>query len=78
MVDRNQALDHLAGMYAQALRLDDQGRTAADIAAELGIDEAAVDPLLRIGAHKLARVMAQDGAANAVADAECGSGLAGE
>jgi DNA-directed RNA polymerase specialized sigma24 family protein len=58
-VERDRALEQLAGMYARALRLADGGRSDRDIALELGIDEAAVAPLLRIGGAKLAHLMAE-------------------
>jgi DNA-directed RNA polymerase specialized sigma24 family protein len=57
-VDRERALERLAGTYARALRLADDGLSPADIADDLGIDPAAVDSLLEIGAGKLARLMA--------------------
>lgn len=47
-------------MYARALRLAEQGSSESDIAAELGIDTAAVASLLEIGAGKLARAMAEE------------------
>jgi DNA-directed RNA polymerase specialized sigma24 family protein len=59
-VDRERALERLAGPYARALRLAEEGRSSADIAADLGIDPAAVDSLLEIGAGNLARLMADD------------------
>jgi DNA-directed RNA polymerase specialized sigma24 family protein len=60
-VDRDRALDQLSGSYARALRLAEAGRSPAQIAAELGIDEAAVAPLLHIGSRKLKRVMEDRG-----------------
>jgi DNA-directed RNA polymerase specialized sigma24 family protein len=59
-VDREEALDRLAGLYARALRLADAGWSEPDIARDLGIEPAAVRPLLEIGARKLARLMADD------------------
>lgn len=58
-MDRERALDRLAGAYAQALRLADGGWPSSAIADDLGIDLAAVDSLLQIGAEKLARMMAE-------------------
>ena len=57
-MDRERALDRLAGAYARALRLASDGWTAEAIADDLGIDPAAVGSLLEIGAEKLARIMA--------------------
>ncbi|MGH9211444.1 MAG: hypothetical protein ACRD2C_12295 [Acidimicrobiales bacterium] len=62
-MDREKALDQIAGTYASALRLADAGHRNAEIAAELGIDEAAVPSLLRIGTAKLAHLMADDSGA---------------
>lgn len=62
-MDREQALDSLAAPYARALRLADAGGTHDEIAADLGIDVAAVAPLIEIGARKLDRAMADAGPA---------------
>ena len=58
-MDRERALDSLAPVYARALRLAADGWADDVIAADLGIDPAAVAGLLQIGAEKLARAMAE-------------------
>lgn len=58
-MDRDEALDRLADRYACALRLADHGHAHPEIAAELGIDEAAVPALLEIGKAKLTHLMAK-------------------
>jgi DNA-directed RNA polymerase specialized sigma24 family protein len=69
-VDRDGALDRLGGTYARALQLADAGHDHAQIAAELGLDEAAVPSLLEIGQAKLAHLMAEPNADDDV----CGHG----
>lgn len=59
-MDHEHALDRLAPVYARALRLAACGWTEQQIGAELGIDPAAVEATLAIGAEKLARVLAED------------------
>lgn len=66
-MDRERALDRLPPVYARALRLADDGSSVAVIAADLGIDPAAVTSLLEIGAEKLAKVMAEALAPEALA-----------
>lgn len=59
-VDRDEAMELLPDGYATALRLRDGGRSAAEIAAELGVDEEVVDTLLQIGDGKLRRILEAD------------------
>lgn len=59
-MDRERALDRLPPGYARALRLADDGWSVPAIAADLGIDPAAVTALLEIGAEKLAKLMADE------------------
>lgn len=56
-MDRDAALARLAGTYASALRLADEGLSHAVIAEKLGIDAVSVEPLLAIGREKLAHLM---------------------
>jgi hypothetical protein len=71
-VDRERALSQLAGVYGRALRLADDGRDEPAIAAELGVDVAAVPALLRIGGEKLHHLLA---AGDDAADADDGATL---
>jgi DNA-directed RNA polymerase specialized sigma24 family protein len=59
-MDRNDAIELLPPNYAAALRLRDGGRTAAEIAADLGVDEDVVATLLLIGDGKLRRILEAD------------------
>jgi DNA-directed RNA polymerase specialized sigma24 family protein len=56
-VDRDEALAALPEGYGTALRLRDEGRTAEEIAAHLGVDVDVVASLLEIGDGKLRRVL---------------------
>ena len=56
-MDPLHARGELQELYRRALDLADDGRTWAEIADELGIDEPAVGPLLRLAVAKLARLM---------------------
>jgi hypothetical protein len=47
-------LERLPVTYAKAMRLREQGETDEAIAARLGIEPEAVEPLVRIGEAKLA------------------------
>jgi len=60
-MDLEQAVRRLPPVYAEALRLAEAGHDHAAIATALALDPAAVGPLLRIGAAKLARLLAQPG-----------------
>ena len=51
---RAAAIELLAPVHAQVLQLADAGLDGVEIAARLGIDDAAVDPLLQIARAKLA------------------------
>jgi DNA-directed RNA polymerase specialized sigma24 family protein len=59
-VDRDEALSRLPEDYAVALRLRDDGRSPAAIAARLGVDEAVIETLLEIGDGKLRRILEAD------------------
>lgn len=59
IVDRDTALDLLAPAYATAIRLDDSGLDAREIASALGTEVEAVAPLLQIGRAKLAALIAE-------------------
>lgn len=54
---RDDALALLPESYGTALRLRDAGRSAADIARSLGVDEEVVATLLEIGDGKLRRIL---------------------
>ncbi|MEX2254928.1 MAG: sigma factor-like helix-turn-helix DNA-binding protein [Acidimicrobiia bacterium] len=56
-MDREEALAALPEGYGTALRLRDEGRTAEEIAAHLGVDVGVVATLLAIGEGKLRRVL---------------------
>jgi DNA-directed RNA polymerase specialized sigma24 family protein len=60
-VDRDAALAALPEGYGTALRLRDQGRTAEEIALQLGVDVDVVATVLEIGEGKLRRVLEADG-----------------
>lgn len=59
-VDRDEALAALPEGYGTALRLRDEGRTAEEIAAHLGVDVDVIATLLAIGEGKLRRVLEAD------------------
>jgi DNA-directed RNA polymerase specialized sigma24 family protein len=56
-MDVDQALTELPHPYAVALRLDEAGRPASDIALALGIADDAVPMVLRLGRDKLANLL---------------------
>ena len=56
-MERDAALDLLPPVYAQALRLRDEGRDSAAIAAQLDVEPDAVGTLLRLADSKLAHVL---------------------
>lgn len=58
-MDPDVALAALPEVYADALRLHEQGLTRAEIAARVGVPDSAIDSLLRLGAAKLARLLAE-------------------
>jgi DNA-directed RNA polymerase specialized sigma24 family protein len=60
-VERSDALAALPLAYRAALELRDAGAALADIAADLGIELAALDALLAIGEQKLARLLGGGG-----------------
>jgi DNA-directed RNA polymerase specialized sigma24 family protein len=55
-VQDNEAIAQLPVVYQRVLRWLDQGWSGEQIAARLGIDPQAVDPLIRLAQAKLARV----------------------
>lgn len=57
-MDADEALAALPEVYADALRLRAQGLAGAEIAMRVGVPGSAVDALLRLGAAKLARLVA--------------------
>ncbi|MGH3511155.1 MAG: hypothetical protein ACRDQI_19350 [Pseudonocardiaceae bacterium] len=57
-MDLTAAIKELPEVHAVALRLHRAGTANAEIAAELGIEVAAVPPLLRLAKAKLARLLA--------------------
>jgi DNA-directed RNA polymerase specialized sigma24 family protein len=54
------ALERLPPTYAEALRLREHGKTDVAIAAELGIEPEAVEPLVRVAEAKLAALVDPD------------------
>ena len=58
-VDRDAALELLAPAYATAIRLDDSGVDAVEIARALETEPEAVLPLLTIGRAKLAALLTE-------------------
>jgi len=58
-VDQALALQRLPEVYAAALRLRDAGLDEDAIADELGMERAAVEPLLRVAEAKLAALIAE-------------------
>lgn len=58
-MNADEALAALPEVYADALRLHAQGLTRAEIAARVGVPDSAIDSLLRLGAAKLARLVAE-------------------
>ncbi|MBV9315135.1 MAG: hypothetical protein JO100_15710 [Pseudonocardia sp.] len=59
-MDREAALNELPEVHAIALRLRDGGYNNAAIAAALGIELEAVQPLFRVAEAKLARLLEAD------------------
>ena len=59
-VRRATALRLLAPAHVQVLTLSDQGLDAGELADRLGLDEQAIDPLLRVARSKLAALEALD------------------
>jgi DNA-directed RNA polymerase specialized sigma24 family protein len=57
---RATALRLLAPAHVKVLTLSDQGLHGAELAERLGLDEQAVDPLLRVARSKLAALEALD------------------
>jgi DNA-directed RNA polymerase specialized sigma24 family protein len=57
-MDLASAIKELPEVHAVALRLHRAGTANAEIAVELGIEVAAVPPLLRLAKAKLARLLA--------------------
>jgi DNA-directed RNA polymerase specialized sigma24 family protein len=55
-VQDDEAIAQLPVVYQRVLRWLDQGWSGEQIAARLGIDPEAVDPLIRLAQAKLARV----------------------
>ena len=55
-MQRNEAIARLPVVYQRVLRWLDQGWSGEQIAARLGIDPLAVDPLIRLAQAKLARL----------------------
>jgi DNA-directed RNA polymerase specialized sigma24 family protein len=51
------ALGRLPATYAEALRLREHGKTDEAIAAQLGIEPEAVEPLVRVAEAKLAALV---------------------
>jgi DNA-directed RNA polymerase specialized sigma24 family protein len=54
------ALERLPATYAEALRLREHGETDEAIAARLGIEPEAVEPLVRVAEAKLAALVDPD------------------
>jgi DNA-directed RNA polymerase specialized sigma24 family protein len=54
------ALERLPPAYADALRLRQYGETDEAIAAQLGIEREAVEPLVRVAEAKLAALVDPD------------------
>jgi hypothetical protein len=66
---QDEALDLLPPAYARALQLQSQGRNEQWIARELGVEAAAVGPLLRLAEAKLTRLVSTTrGAESATTD----------
>jgi DNA-directed RNA polymerase specialized sigma24 family protein len=59
-VRRTTALSLLAPAHVKILSLSDQGLDAAELAERLGLEERAIDPLLRVARSKLAALEALD------------------
>jgi DNA-directed RNA polymerase specialized sigma24 family protein len=59
-MDRTAAIAKLPEAYAIALRLRDEHLNNEDIAARLGIEVDAVEPLLRLAAAKLGGILGDD------------------
>ena len=59
-MDQALALQRLPEVYAAALRLRDAGLDEDAIADELGMERAAVEPLLRVAEAKLAALVAEE------------------
>lgn len=57
---RAQAMSRLPAVHAVALRLREEGLTSQQIAGHLGIDPAAVSPLLAVAEAKLDAIMGED------------------
>ncbi|HTL84400.1 MAG TPA: hypothetical protein VL856_04415 [Acidimicrobiia bacterium] len=57
---RATALRLLAPAHVEVLILSDQGLDATELARRLGLDESAIDPLLRVARSKLAALEALD------------------
>ena len=51
------ALERLPATYAEALRLRERGETDEAIAAQLGMEPEAVEPLVRVAEAKLAALV---------------------
>ena len=60
VMDRDEALGLLPEGYGAALRLRDDGLSAAVIAERLGVDAEVVETLLQIGDGKLRRILEAD------------------
>jgi DNA-binding NarL/FixJ family response regulator len=54
------ALERLPATYAEVLRLREDGEADEAIAAQLGIEPEAVEPLVRVAAAKLAALTHPD------------------
>jgi len=59
-VRRSTALQLLAPAHVEILTLSDEGLDSGELAERLGLDESAVDPLLRVARSKLAALEALD------------------
>ena len=57
-MDRTAAIGELPDAYAAALRLRDEDLSNEELAARVGVEVEAVEPLLRLAAAKLASILA--------------------
>jgi DNA-directed RNA polymerase specialized sigma24 family protein len=69
-VERERALAGLPITYQRILAWVDEGLSVQEIAARLGIEPAAVSPMIRLGEAKLARLAAALGDAGIDGDLE--------
>ena len=58
-MDRARAIERLQETYAIALALDDEGRSAEEIAAATGVEPEAVSTLVKLARAKLERLTSE-------------------